>query len=106
MDVTAERRYPRISRLCLITFINREGGEQRTPVSVGRTLDISPAGVGLEVFEEIHAGSTMEMEIALEDFLLEVKGRVVHVSPREEGGAVIGVSFDTPQERLADVVAG
>ena len=106
MDVTAERRYPRISRLCLIAFVNREGGEQRTPVSVGRTLDVSPAGIGLEVFEEVHAGSTMEMEISLEDSLLEVKGKVVHVTPREEGRAVIGVAFDVPQERLAGVTAG
>jgi PilZ domain-containing protein len=103
MDATAERRYPRISRLCLITFVNREAGEQRTPVSVGRTLDISPVGVGLEVFEEVRAGSTMEMEIALEGALLEVKGKVVHVTSREEGRAVIGVAFDAPQELLAGV---
>lgn len=100
MDST--RKYPRMSKLHLLTYVNREGDAQRTPVSMGRIVDISAAGAGIEVFEEIREGSRMEMELDLQDSLLSVAGTVVHVTPREDGKSVVGVQFDTPQPKLAE----
>ena len=97
------RRYPRVNKLFLIAYVNREGEEQRTPVCIGRTLDISPAGIGMEVYEEVKAGSTMELEIDLQDFLLSVQGKVMHARREEEGRYLIGVEFNEPQERLAGI---
>jgi hypothetical protein len=100
------RRYPRVNQLHLISYVNREEGEQRTPVSMGRVLDLTPAGVGMEVLTEIHSGSIMEMEIDLRDSLLNVQGKVVHVHPADDGRFVVGVEFLEPQPALENLPAG
>jgi hypothetical protein len=98
------RRYPRVNKLCLIAYVNRDGEQQRTPVSLGRVLDISPAGIGMELFAEVQTGSVMEMEIDLQERLVAVQGKVVHVRPAPDGRYVVGIEFATPREELAGVV--
>ena len=98
---TPKRREPRVNKLFLTAYVNREGAEQKTPVLLGRTFDISTVGVGMEVYQEVAVGSTMELEIDLQDFLLEIKGKVVHVRSTESGSFQIGIEFDEPQEKLA-----
>jgi PilZ domain len=96
-----ERRAPRVNRLFLTAYVNREGQEQKTPVSLGRTLDVSTTGVGMEVYQEVQIGSLMDLEFDLQDSLLTVQGKVVHVRREGEDRFVIGIDFSAPQERLA-----
>lgn len=93
------RAFPRVSKLYLTAYVNREGEEQKTPVSMGRTINISRVGVGMEVYQKLEVGSVMEMEIALEDEqLLAIKGTVVHITSTEDGTFVAGIKFDEVQE--------
>ncbi len=99
------RRYPRVNKLCLISYVNRAGDEQRTPVSLGRVFDLSPLGIGMEIFAPVETGSVMEMEIDLRERLIAVKGRVVHVRPTlEEGHFVVGIEFTESHSELAGLV--
>jgi len=75
-------------------------------MSLGRTLDISATGVGMEVYQELQEGSTMDLEFDLQDSLLTVQGKVVRVSPVEDGHYIIGVEFSEPQKRLASLWPG
>lgn len=68
---------------------------------MGRTLNISTAGLGIEIFTEIPVGEAMEMEVALGDEIIPLRGRVVHSHPLESGGFYVGIEFDLPEERLA-----
>jgi len=100
------RQSIRVHKLFLTSYINREDEEQKTPVSVGRTLDISTIGVGMEIFQEIQTGSTMDLEFDLQGSLLTVRGRVIHIRPEGEGSYVIGVEFDEPQKMLENLRTG
>jgi hypothetical protein len=95
------RASPRIDKLFFISFIETENSEQKSPVSIGRTLNISSTGLGIEAFLQIHVGATMEMNICLGDEILAARGKVVHSRPLESGGYFLGIEFDTVQERLA-----
>lgn len=88
------RRSPRVNRLFLTAYVNRDGKEQKTPVSLGRTLDISLTGAGMEVFQEVEVGSEMDLDLDLKNTLLKVHGKVVHVRRDEEDRYVIGIEFD------------
>lgn len=101
---TEQRTTPRISKLSFISFVKKEGDEQKCPISLGRTLNISTTGLGIEIFQEIAPGSTMEMEIALGDEIIPVRGRVVHGSEPESGCWHLGIEFDQVQEKLAGVM--
>ena len=96
----------RLNKLLLTAYVNREGAEQKTPVSLGRTLDISATGVGLEVYQEVKTGSIMDLEFDLQDCLLTVQGKVIHVRRDGDGQYVVGIEFNEPQERLAALHAG
>ncbi len=96
-----ERRVPRVNRVFLTSYVNREGEEQKTPVLLGRTIDISASGVGMEVYQEVTAGSTMELEIDLQDSLVSIQGKVVHVRRVGENAYQVGIEFDEPQARLS-----
>ena len=88
------RRAPRVNRLFLTAYVNRDGKEQKTPVSLGRTLDISLTGVGMEVFQEVQIGSVMDLDLDLKDTILTVHGKVVHVRQEGEDHYVVGIEFD------------
>jgi len=102
---TPPRGYPRVNILRFITYVNLEGDEQKTPVSLGRTLNISATGVGMEVCQQVSVGSIMEMEIALNQETLSVIGTVVHASELGEGMYSIGIQFDQTQPKLAALTA-
>jgi len=93
------RRSPRVNRLFLTAYVNRDGKEQKTPVSLGRTLDISLTGVGMEVFQEIHIGTVMDLDLDLKDTILSVHGKVVHVRHEEDDRYVVGIEFDEVLEK-------
>ena len=103
--MTSEHRTTqRINKLSFISFVKTEDGEQKSPISLGRTLNISTTGLGIEIFQEIAVGSTMEMEISLGGEIIQVSGKVVRSSPLESGGYYLGIEFDMVQEELASVV--
>ena len=100
------RQSTRVHRLFLTSYVNRDDKEQKTPVSIGRTLDVSMIGVGMEVFQEIQAGTMIDLEFDLKGSLLTVQGRVVHVRREGEGSYIIGVEFEEPQKELENLKAG
>lgn len=101
---TEHRTTPRINKLSFISFVKTEDDEQKCPISLGRTLNISTTGVGIEIFQQITVGSTMEMEISLKGEIIPVKGKVVRSSELENGSYYLGIEFDRAQEKLATVV--
>ena len=95
------RAFPRVNKLYFIAYVNREGATQKTPVSMGRTINISRVGVGMEVYQQLEVNSVMEMELALEDGqLLNVTGTVVHFTAQDDDKFVAGIRFDEIQEGL------
>jgi hypothetical protein len=93
------RAFPRVDRLYFIAYVNREGEEQKTPVSMGRTVNISRVGVGMEVYQRLAVDSVMEMEIAVEEGrLLKIKGTVVHITSLDDDKFLAGIKFDEVQE--------
>lgn len=102
-EYSRQRSFPRVHKLFFISYINKERDEQKTPVSLGRTTDISSSGVGMEVYQQINVGSTMEMEIDVEQFSISVQGTVVHVSDLGDDKYLIGVQFSATQDKLAKI---
>ena len=101
MTSSENRAYPRVNKLYFIAYVNREGDEQKAPVSLGRTLNISAVGVGMEVYQPLAIGSIMEMEIGLSRENLPIFGTVVHSNELDGGKFYIGIQFDQVQPRLA-----
>lgn len=98
-----KRSYPRVKKLYLISYVNKAEGHQTSPVSMGRTLDISPVGVRIEVYRDIKIDSIMEMEIGLKEFNFSVQGKVVRVQEVDKKVYILGIQFDEFQPELNDI---
>jgi hypothetical protein len=99
------RRYPRLQSLYLVSYITKEGEAQKSSVSMARTINISPVGAGVEVYEPVKVDSLMEMEIAIKEHIFAIQGRVIHTQAQPDGHWIIGIEFDQVQEQLAKEVS-
>ena len=95
------RRYPRLESLYLLSYVNKESGVQKSGVSMARTINISPAGIGVEVYQPINRGSLMEMEIAIQEHIFTVQGKVIYSQEKSSGSSIIGVQFNELQKELS-----
>ena len=83
--VRERRRYLRLKSLHLISYVNKEGGVQKSGVSMARTVNFSPAGVGVEVYQPISQDSLMEMEVAVNERIFAIRGKVIHCQEKSTG---------------------
>src|SRR5690242_15324992 len=89
----------------MTAYLPFEEGPTRTPISLGRTVDISPSGVGMEVYKELAVDTIMEIEIDLEGISVTAWGKVVRTALLENGNYLIGIRFDEKQELLQAKIA-
>lgn len=99
-DAQERRRHARIDSLNLTSIVPKEGNAPIAQVSMARTLDLSPAGAKIEVYQEIDFGTRVELDIAVGEEITRVHGIVVHVEPTEPGGYLLGIEFDEAQSAL------
>ena len=88
-----QRRFPRIQSLNIVA----EKGK------VFRTLDLSREGMLMEMDVPAAMGTRLQLDVALGEDIIEVKGEVVRHVPQANGKIGVGVRFDrlTPMnERL------
>jgi PilZ domain-containing protein len=100
-----KRGAPRVQKLFMIAYLPFDDGPIRTPISLGCTVDISPSGVGMEVYKEVAVDTVMEMEIDLEGLSVPAWGKVVRADLLENGNYHIGIRFDEEQELLQAKIA-
>ncbi len=100
--ILEKRKYPRLKSLHLLSYINKEKGVQKCGVSMARTLDISPAGVKVEVYQAINRDSEMEMEIAVAESIFSVRGKVIYTQETPNNNFIIGIEFYELSPELAD----
>lgn len=98
------RSAPRIEKLSFISFVEKDNDEQKSPVTMGRTINISATGLGIESFQNIPEGAAMEMDISLGDEIIHARGKVVRSTTLANGAFFLGITFDEFQERLETVV--
>jgi len=93
MAVDDKRKGPRIQSTNLISYVSRDENDQVRTQGMGRTLNVSEGGILLETHAPIDPHLVVTLTIALEDELMEFKGRIAHSVQREEGGFATGIAF-------------
>ncbi len=99
--ILEKRKHPRLKSLHLLSYINKEQGVQKCGISMARTLDISPAGVKVEVYQAVNKDSEMEMEIAVEESIFSVQGKVIYTQETSNNNYIIGIEFYELSPQLA-----
>ena len=103
MNFEDKRRFVRINSLNL-SYVLVDGQDQADKQTMGRTLDVSEAGIRLETHFPVSLGSEMSLSIGLENNLVDIKGRVVHTSVNDEGRYETGVEFIDKSADVKDIL--
>jgi len=89
----SKREDQRIQSTNLISYVVRDEKDQDIMQGMGRTLNVSEGGILLETHVPIDPHYVLTVTIALEDEVVEFKGRIVHSAKHEDGGFTSGIAF-------------
>lgn len=92
-ESSERRRAPRRPLLYLTTFTPAQAGEPSDIVGLGRTRDVSQAGLRLETDRGLSQGAVVDLDIAIEERIVHAEGEVVHVQAEKDGLYSIGIRF-------------
>jgi c-di-GMP-binding flagellar brake protein YcgR len=98
-----KRKHERIRSLNL-SYICLDEEENVIKQGMGRTLNISESGILLETHFPIESQHVVQLTISLEEDLLDLKGKPVHVHSREEGKYEIGIQFIDLDQHATDLL--
>jgi len=63
---------------------------------LGRTLELNLAGATVEVVDQLPVGAVIELELAIGETIITLKGQVKNVKPSESGLYRVGIQFLPP----------
>ena len=100
-----ERRiHPRVQALYLVSYVTDTGDLQKKSAEIGRTLDISSAGIRLEVYERIAPNSDVEVEIAIGEMMFSTRGKFVYARETDCGIFIAGIEFTQRHPELVAMI--
>ncbi len=89
-----ERRLQsRISSLNFVSYTYLDAEHKLQVEDIGRTLDISTGGIKLEVPASKIPTSEIELNIALKEAVIKVKGEIAHKKQQDENKCELGIRF-------------
>ena len=92
-----KRKHQRIQSLNL-SYICLDEHNNIVKEGMGRTLNISESGILLETQFAIELEYLVIMTIALQEDLLEIKGKPIHAQSNETGNFEVGIEFLEPDQ--------
>jgi len=87
-----KRKHERIESLNL-SYICLDEDKNIVKQGMGRTLNISESGILLETHFPIESKHTLQLTISLEEDLLDIKGKPIHIRSIQGGKHQIGIQF-------------
>ncbi len=92
-----QRKHQRIQSLNL-SYICLDENNNIVKQGMGRTLNISESGILLETQFPIESVNLVLMTIALQEDLLEIKGKPIHARSNKAGRFEVGIEFLEPDQ--------
>ena len=92
-----QRKHQRIPSLNL-SYVCLDENNNIVKEGMGRTLNISESGILLETQFTIELEYLVIMTIALQEDLLDIKGKPIHAKCNEAGKFEIGIEFLEPDQ--------
>ena len=98
-----KRKHERIQSLNL-SYICLDEDQNIIKQGMGRTLNISESGILLETHFPVEPNHVVQLTISLEEDLLDLKGKPVHVRSSDEGKYEIGIHFVELDQNASDLL--
>jgi len=93
MAIDGKRKEPRILSTNLISYASLDEHDQAITQGMGRALNVSEGGILMETHVSLNPHYRVILTIAMEDELMEFKGRSAHSTKQADGSFATGVEF-------------
>jgi c-di-GMP-binding flagellar brake protein YcgR len=103
MTTENKRKHERIRSLNL-SYICLDEDNNIVKQGMGRTLNISESGILLETHFPIESSHKIQLTISLEEDLLDINGKAVHVRSINGGKYQIGIQFIDLDKKAAKLL--
>ena len=97
------RKFKRIDSLNLVSYIHYNEKGNPDYEGAARTLDLSENGILLDTGIEFDKNTVVEMEIAIEEKILKIKGIILRVV-KQEDSIHLGVQFIETSEEVMGIL--
>lgn len=104
MSQDQTRAYPRIKKVNLVQVSRFDEEGFRADLATGRTLDISRGGMRLELHHALPLRSVVSVTLALDDDLVDVRGRAVYLEELDEERCAMGIEFTELDDRAVTLL--
>jgi hypothetical protein len=104
METENKRTFPRVNTLNLISFECKDADDVVIQQGMGRTINLSEAGILLETHAPIMPDISVNMSIGFEEELVEIEGKVVYSKPSQQETFETGIKFIEPDESQMTVI--
>ncbi|MFH1487561.1 MAG: PilZ domain-containing protein [Pseudomonadota bacterium] len=88
----------RLDSLNLLSYVCCDDQNTAITQGMGRTLNVSEGGIRIETRLPMDTQWLVSLTVALEDDLMDFKGKVVHSVKREDGNFEYGIEFTAMDE--------
>ena len=92
MPVKEKRKHARIHALNL-SYICLDENDKIVKQGMGRTLNVSESGILLETHFPIEVDHLVLLSMGLEEDIVDIKGKPVHIKRNEQGLHEVGIKF-------------
>jgi hypothetical protein len=93
METDNKRIDPRIETFNLLLYVCYDEDRHEMIQGMGKTLNVSEGGILLETHIPINPDYIVSLTIAMENELVDLKGRITHSRKREDGRFESGIEF-------------
>ena len=103
MATQEKRKHARIDSLNL-SYVCLDENNQIIKQGMGRSLNVSESGILLETHFQIDPSHVVRLTIGLEEDLVDIKGKPVHVRSNTRGKYEIGIQFFDSDEKSSQML--
>ena len=103
MVIQEKRKHARIQSLNL-SYICLNENDEIVKQGMGRTLNVSAAGILLETNFAVDLNHKVLLNIGFQEQLIEVKGKPIHSKKNDKGLHEIGIQFQESDPVVIDTI--
>ena len=105
MKIQEKRKYSRTDSLNLINYVHHDEYGDEGNQGMGRTLNVSEAGILLETHSAVNIGHIISLTIGLKENVVEIKGRVKYSNLNAENLYESGIEFIDVEETALGILS-
>lgn len=94
MATRENRKHVRVSSVNLLNYEYFGEGQEKESQGMGRTLNLSEAGLLLEAPSSLMENLELSMNIGLKEDIISVNGKVIYIDSDETGLCKAGIHFE------------